>query len=628
MQFISSLRQGTLLAGSAFAALVSTSVFISPSLSAQVALSQSANSTLSSSPPFNVFKPAYDCANDRTFITDAKTARFLNQATFGARYDEVLQLTETCASEWFEQQLTLPPSLLLPVVDQYTPDWEAEEEASFLYHYAPAIGFWRNTVAGEDQLRQRVAFALSEILVVSSKGSDTLKAHPEAMTYYQDLLIRGAFGNYKTLLKQITYSPALAHYLTYMGNLKGDEATGRQHDENYARELLQLFTIGVLELNADGTPRLDVSGNVVETYSNTDIQGLARVFTGFDFDWEVAEENWLLGLRSPLVINADEHSLKQKSFLGYTITENTQGDDSVDQAIEHIFTHSNIGPFVGKQLIQRLVTSNPSRFYVGRVSQAFDNGYYHLPNGEKVGTGERGDLAATIAAILFDYEARNAQNVVHGKIREPIVRFTQWARAFHAKNIAPEYLWQLLEASSATSLGQQAYQAPSVFNFFRPGYQAPGTQSGARGLTAPELQITNATTIPSYINFMTFFIMGFQENENVDALREEYEQFNIPLDAELAPWVFTVDYAAQADLADQPIVLVNHLNMLLTGGRMSPLEVQRIAAMVGRLPLEPHVNLLEDDDDDEHNPPRDPRKHRARVATLLVMTSAEYLVQK
>lgn len=507
MHFCKRFDKGSLLKRAVCIALATASMgFITPTVANATSVTTSSVSPPSSS---DIFRPAYNCANDRTFISQQQTSRFLSQATFGARLDDIQALTGTCASEWFLQQLTTSPSLLIPVVEQYTPNWETEEEGNFLYYYSPAIGFWRNAVAGEDQLRQRVAFALSEILVVSSKGSETLEAHPEGMSYYQDLLIQGAFGNYKTLLKNVTYSPAMAHYLTYFNNVKGDDETGRQPDENYARELLQLFTIGVVELNTDGTPKLGMDGKAIETYSNSDIQGLARVFTGFDFNWEIAEENWLMGLRAPLVINAEEHSEKQKSFLGHTISENTDGDDSVNQAIEHIFNHPNVGPFVGKQLIQRLVTSNPSRFYVARVANAFNRGTFGLPNGTIVGTGERGDLGATVAAILFDVEARRAQNLVHGKIREPILRFTQWARAFQAQNIAPEYLWQLLEASDATSLGQQAYQAPSVFNFFRPGYQAPGTESGARGLTAPELQITNATTIPSYINFMTFFIMEY-----------------------------------------------------------------------------------------------------------------------
>lgn len=626
MHFYRLSGKGGTLAQAICAVLTTASLAISsPSLANASSSVQLSTSSLAFE---DLLKPAYDCANDRTFVTKEATSRFLSQATFGAKFDDILQLTKSCASEWYIEQLTKSPSLLIPVVEQYSPDRESEEEPTFLYHYSPAIGFWRNAISGKDQLRQRVAFALSEILVVSTKGSETLEDHPQGISYYQDLLIKGAFGNYKTLLKDVTYSPAMAHYLTYFNNVKGDDETGRQPDENYARELLQLFTIGVEELNADGTPKLDSDGNAIETYSNADVQGLARVFTGFDFNWEVAEPNWLMGLRTPLVINADEHSEKEKAFLGHTIPAFTDGDDSVDQAIDHIFAHSNVGPFVGKQLIQRLVTSNPSRLYVARVARAFDSGNYVLPNGTKVGTGERGDLAATIAAILFDFEARNVQNQVQGKVREPVLRFTQWARAFNAQNIAPEYLWQLLEASKATALGQQAYQSPSVFNFFRPGYQAPGTKSGAQGLVAPELQITNATTIPSYINFMTFFIMGWQENEDVEALREEYEEFNIPLNADLAPWAFHVDYAEQIALADRPIALVKHLNMLLAGGRMSNTTMHRVASLIGHIPLESDSQPSEDDDDEEPRQPFDPLKHRVRMATLLVMTSADYLVQK
>lgn len=555
-------------------------------------------------------------AADDAFVTPKTTARFLAQATFGPRPDEISRLAQTSASAWFLDQLQEPPNYLMPFLLEYrqnTP--EAEEEVVLLENEAATFGFWRNAIVGRDQLRQRMAFALSELLVVSNSGGGLLTDIPDAVVYYQDLLIEHAFGNYRDLLEAVTYAPAMGHYLTYMGNEKGDLETGRVPDENYAREIMQLFTIGLLELNADGTPRTDTEGQPLETYNNEDVTGLARVFTGLNidkryFDGDDVEDADGIAFAVPMVIYPDSHSDRPKQFLGTSIAANTPGKQSIDAALDHLFAHPNVAPFVGRQLIQRFVTSHPTRGYTKRVASTFERGRYTLPDGTRVGTGRRGDLTATLAAILFDHQARNPNGRVTGKVREPILRMTHWARAFRAKQVTPEYSWALWDTSEATALGQHPYRAPSVFNFFRPGYVAPGTLTGSRNLTAPELQIVNASSVPGYANFMTPFIFNEARETDVEELQEEYDEEGLPLNAELALTSFEPNYSREIQLANNSNALLNRLDIILTHGQLSGVTRAQIKRVLAEIP--PEDNEL--------------RELRVMFAVMMIMTSPDYLV--
>ncbi|WP_125783014.1 DUF1800 domain-containing protein [Pseudoalteromonas rubra] len=549
---------------------------------------------------------------DPTFATAISTSRFLQQATFGTRPQDLDALTGKSASNWFKAQLKVPPSLIMPVVSEFTPPPTAEDDFNALYIESTSVAFWRHAIAGEDQLRQRMAFALSELLVVSNAGGEELTDIPEAVASYQDILIQHAFGNYRELLEAVTYSPAMGFYLTYMGNLKGDEVTGRMPDENYARELLQLFTIGVVTLNPDGTEQKDDNGATKELYTNQDITGLARVFTGLDMDYDTSDAQEINEFALPMAVYPENHSEKSKTFLGTTIAAGTGPKASVTQALDHIFAHPNVPPFVSKQLIQRLVTSNPSPAYVARVSAAFSSGQATLPDGSAVGDGRRGDLTATLAAILFDPEARAAATERGGKIREPIVRFTQWARAFSVKNITPEYQEMLWDTRDASMLGQHPYRSPSVFNFFRPGYTAPGSLSAASDMMAPELQITNASTITGYANFMTYYITGLQQEVDVEDLQASYDEENIPLNAENAVESFLASYDAEQALAGNPDALIERLDLLLCAGQLSATSKQEIKQILQTVAQ-----------NDEAEPLR-----LVHLAVLLVMTSPDYLVQK
>jgi len=437
------------------------------------------------------------------------------QAAFGANMEEIDALTGTLASDWFLGQMTAARSLNLAIVNlavQQPGAFVPGEGFSIEVRQLPTELFWKNAIEGEDQLRQRMAFALSQIIVTSHLEGTQLFDLPFTFAHYQDILINNAFGNYRDLLEEVTYSLAMGYYLTHFQNQKGDPATGRMPDENYAREVMQLFSIGLVELNMDGSVKTDGQGNPIETYDNVDVTGLAKVFTGFSFDhprfFPRRDALQLQDYSSPMIIFDDFHSDLEKTFLGVTIPAGTPGDESVDIALDTLVDHPNTPPFIARQLIQRFVTSHPEPEYIERVATAFAGGTFTLPSGDTVGDGRRGDLAATIAAVLFDDEAREAGGFDgddFGKVREPVLRFIHWARAFDAATVTPEYTRILWNTGSNNFLGQAPHKSPSVFNFYRPGHVAPGTETGDAGLTMPELQLVNAATMAGYANFMTYF---------------------------------------------------------------------------------------------------------------------------
>ena len=533
-------------------------------------------------------------------ITANESSRFLSQATFGPTTDEIDDVSLSGAEEWFLDQLELPASTHLEYVLASFPDGQYRDENGDVIpqaYLAPTNSFWRNSIEAPDQLRQRMAFALSQILVVSLNSNVGL--WPHMMAGYMDTLTDGAFGNYRDLIEDVTYSPAMSVYLTYFRNQKADPETGRVPDENYARELLQLFTVGLVELNADGSTVLDGEGNPVELFDNEDITGLAKVFTGLSADapffysnvFNLPDEAYY----SPLRMFDFQHSTDEKSFLGTTIPAGTGGDESTDLALDAIFAHPNVGPFLGRQLIQRFVTSSPEPAYIERVATAFDDGEFTLPTGETVGTGERGDLAATLAAVLFDDNARSltrTEDADFGKLREPVIRFTHWARAFEINEANAPNEPLLWNTGSAELLGQAPFQSPSVFNFYRPGFIAPGTETGDAGLTAPELQIANATTVVGYPNVLTLYALEF--SPKVDDAVES----------------FVPNYFEAAALASDTEAMLDYYDVLLTHGTLEDETRQRIGEAMETIPLTVP----------------DAENIRARLASIMVMTAPEYVV--
>ncbi len=542
--------------------------------------------------------------------------RFLGHTTFGATKAEFNKICESSQSHWFLEQTRLPASLLMPHVDKAFSEWDEESELTTFVIDSPTFGFWNNAISAPDQLRQRMAFALSQILVISTKGSEVLAETPTAIAHYQDILIRNALGNYRTLLEEVTYAPAMGYYLTYIGSKKADAVSGTKPDENFARELLQLFTIGPSKLNQDGTPAVDSLGKSKDTYTNKDITELAKVFTGFDIDVEnnldeeERFERWMEVADLPMIIRNKEHSTQEITFLGKTIAENTPAEEAVSLALDYIFQHPNLAPFVSTQLIKRFTSSNPSPQYVERVARTFDSGWYVVPNGSLIGTRQRGDLSATLAAIIFDPEISHASGSNTGKVREPILALTHWARVFDLKEAIAEYELELWSTDSSRSLSQHPYRSPSVFNFFRPGYTPPGSMTAKQGLTAPEMQLMNASSIPGFANLMTHFIFKFHNDDELKEYQELLAEEGRSVSIQELKRNFKPSYDYELTLARKPQHLVEHLDKLLTQNNLSNTTTQNIVDA---------LTLLDDDED---------LQLRVQLATLMVMTSPGYLIQK
>ena len=511
-----------------------------------------------------------------THITATEAARFLQQAQFSASDADIAAVQGKGYAAWLDEQMS---------ARSYTSGWDwlvsqgyRQYDIRFNQHYADHM-IWNQLIAAPDAVRKRVALAWSEIFVVSTS---TIEGHwPSfAMAAYWDLLNQHAFGNYRQLLEAITLNPAMGAYLNTRGNKKAD-GSGRVPDENYAREVMQLFSIGLYDLNADGTLR---GGAPRETYGPSDVSNLARIFTGYDLNSPNREhETDPQPFRVPMVLNASDHSPEPASFLGQTVGSG-DGASRLRLALDILFNHPNVGPFIGRQLIQRLVTSDPSPAYVGRVAAAFNNN----------GAGQRGDLRAVTRAVLLDPEARqdpSLKGTTWGKLREPMIRFVQWARTFGATSADGKWiLWDMSDAS--TQLGQSPLRSPSVFNFFRPGYVPPGTELARRGQTAPEFQLTNENSVAGYINFMHGVIAwGYGAAAS---------RISVP------------DYTREMALVNDPAALVDRLNLLLAGGQLSAATLTTIRNAITTI-----------------NPGSDwGRKTRVWSAIVLVMACPEYLVQK
>ena len=507
--------------------------------------------------------------------SDAEAARFLLQAQFSASDAEISVVRSQGFVGWLEQQFNAPASLT---------GWDAlmskgYNDIAFTFSTAPADYMaWNQLIASPDAVRKRVALALSELFVVSSNGIN-ISARSFAMAAYWDILAANAFGNYRVLLEAITLNPAMGVYLNTRGNQKEDATSGRQPDENYGREVMQLFTIGLYELNVDGSNKLSTAGQPIETYDQSTVTNIARAFTGWDLDTTGATATNLLQVKNPMRLIASRHSTLACSFFGTSIPANTDGTTALKITLDVLFNHANTGPFLSKQLIQRLVTSNPSPAYVGRVAAIFNNN----------GSGLRGDLKAVIKAVLLDTEARSATNLTNatwGKLREPIVRFTQWARSFNAQSTNGD--WKIPDLTNdSTRLGQSPMRSGSVFNFFRPGYVPPNTALAPAALVAPEFQITNESTVAGYINFMQSTI-----------------QNGI---ADVVP-----NYSNELALVNDPVALVNRLNLILAAGQLSAATLSIISSAIASISSTTVTG----------------QKNRVYAAILLVMVCPQYIAQK
>jgi len=509
-------------------------------------------------------------------------SRFLAHATLGPTMAEIEQLSSGSIEQWIDEQMAIPATTYTDLTveiafDMYDDCLESYGQDSCSREFVPGSYMWRSawwdqTLKKQDKLRHRVAMALSEIVVLSDLSN--LYNYPHALANYYDILARNAFGNYKDILMEVTLNPAMGHYLSHINNPKSIPLLNIRPDENYAREIMQLFSIGLYELQQDGSRKVDMStGLWIPTYSNEDIEGLAKVFTGLSgSQWEDSSNTSPVvfgrpfgrySLLHPMKMYENWHEPGEKTIVGnYTILAGQSGMEDIEQAIAHLFEHENVGPFLGRQLIQRLVKSNPSPDYIQRVSAVFaDNG-----------DGVRGDLAAVIKAILTDDEARDCywiDDEYSGMLRSPMLRYTQMMIGLEAESQS-SWFWNP-GASYQAFVGQHLLSSPTVFNFYSPDY-VPNADFAYYDLTGPEYQILNSSTSSNYVNWM----LGATQKSYLD------ETFNIDIDnyindshalplymLDRGSYDATLTNSKWRELASTPTQMLDYLDILLTNGQLS-----------------------------------------------------------
>lgn len=523
--------------------------------------------------------------NQTPSVTDADAARFLDQATWGPSEAGIQEVQQKGIERFLDEQFAAPASSLgsYPVMnaDQEIgcPVTDPDHSVCVRDNYSAfplQIKFFQNALKGRDQLRQRLAFALSQIFVVSARQLN----QPYAMAPYQGLLAKHAFGNFRDILYAVTLSPVMGSYLDMVNNSKPDPVKGAAPNENYARELLQLFSIGVFLLNGDGTFQKNSAGRPIPAYDQDTIEGFAHAFTGWTYPTRPG--NAPLALNPPYYVGqmlavADHHDTGTKKLLAGTVlpAQQTAAKD-LNDAIDNVFKHPNVGPFISKQLIQHLVTSNPSPAYVNRVTDVFNDN----------GQGSRGDMKAVTRAILLDTEARGDAKTdsQYGKLREPVKLIAGILRALGGQSDG------VYPSAQSTALGQDVYRAPSVFNYYPPNYPLQGTN-----LVSPVSAIHTSTTALSRANFVYTLL---------------YTNSGIAPDTTVTGAIGTkVDLSPLMSIADDPEKLMDKLDRLMMHQNMSDTMRNIIIRAVDAVPASD-------------------RLARARTAVYLVATSPQYQVER
>ena len=408
-------------------------------------------------------------------LTTRAANRILEQATWGPTADTTASLQTQGFDVWFSSQIAAP-------VSSYTDQPYLTSDGKPNNNLAPVqVQFFKNALQGPDQLRQRVAFALSEIWVVSALEVVNASAFPPLLNIFQNR----AFDNYESLMRDVTLNPAMGRFLNMVNNNKGDPVKGTSANENYARETMQLFTLGLKQLKIDGTPVLDANGIPVPTYTQSDVTNLAKIFTGWTYGAQPGKSNKVqnpIYYLTPMTPVESEHDMTAKQVLGVSFSAGNTAEEDLANALHTVFMQSSVPPFVSQQLIQHLVTSNPSPAYVARVAQVFEDN----------GSGVRGDLNAVIHAILTDGEARAgdvpdaSEPMISGHLREPVLFLANLLRGLNGNLSDSSGV-----ANAATNIGQRLFYASSVFSYFSPQYRTTA------GLLGPEFQIYSTQTAAS-----------------------------------------------------------------------------------------------------------------------------------
>lgn len=534
-----------------------------------------------------------------------ETTRFLSQATLGFDPSVLDEVMDMDFEAWIDSQVDEPYvdqyDLMFEIIDQALAIWVAEGNDAEDYFYPGfqhlQYAWWQTNMTNTDLLRQRVALAYSEIFVVSILG--TLEDHVQGVAEYHDMLIGHAFGNYRDLIEDVTYSPAMGIYLSHYNNPLNIDSLNVHPDENYAREIMQLFSIGLYELNVDGSFVLDVSGNPIATYDNDDIKEFAKIFTGVgpgevipnDFglnDPYFGMNRYLCDFTVPMQVFEDWHEVGPKNLLnGYVIPSGQTGVQDISSTLDHLFNHQNVGPFLARRLIQQFVKSNPTPAYIERVALKFNDN----------GQGERGDMLAVIKAVLLDEEARTCdwiQDSEQGKLLSPFQRYAYFAR--HIDKLGPENTYWNVGYDYFQSTEQIPFTARSVFNYYLPDYQPQGEIADA-DLYAPEFEIHNSRTSIGYLNNVLLWTNWWAMLYAWDTMDPVF-----------------VDIGAYEDLARDPEVLINELDRTYTHGQMTEeLRANLRTTMAGMTLGNIGDDYLE---------------YRARTALYLIMISPDYVILK
>lgn len=518
-------------------------------------------------------------------VSQTDAARFLEQSSFGATAQNIAHLQNAGFDAYLNEQFAAAPTGYpdLAYVNHSAPvscqnDGTATSAASLCARdnytlFQVQRRFFQNALSGTDQLRQRVAFALSQIFVVS--GTEINEAY--GMTAYQNMLLRDAFGNFRDLLYDVTLSPVMGNYLDMVNNDKPNPARGTTPNENYARELLQLFSIGVHLLNIDGSVQTDVQGRPIPAYNEDVIEGYAYLFTGWTYPPRpgVASQ-WTnpVNYEGTMVSVASHHDTGSKLILrGQVLPGGQTPEQDLASGLDAVFNHPNVGPFIGKQLIQHLVTSNPTPQYIARVATVFNNN----------GQGVRGDMRAVIRAILLDSEARGDAKTDpnYGHLREPVLFMASVLRSLGGRSDGV-YLRAL-----AAAMQQNLFTPPSVFNYFPPSYVIPGTTS-----LGPEFGIQDSTSVLDRINFVYQLVYGG----------------GAPADATVTGSTGTsLDLSSYQSSAADADKLIQQLNQRMMHGALSPVAAATIAQAVNAVAATDTLN-------------------RTRMAVYLLASSQQYQV--
>ena len=504
--------------------------------------------------------PVVPSTLDQMLRTDhGHATRFLQRATFGPRPGDVERLQDLGPQAWLDEQMALG-------ADQSLFDEMLGADTKFFPYW-----MWTSYLTNSAQLRMRVSYALSQIFVISDRI-----VGPERAAGFVDVLNRHAFGNFRDLLEAVTLSPAMAHYLSNHRNAPENPRTGSMPDENYAREVMQLFTIGLWELNPDGS-RVLRDGEPVATYDNEDVMGLARCMTG----WETSFENDERRFAEPMTVwepTLRWHEQREKRFLGTVVPEGTSARETMKIAMDALFHHPNTAPFISKLLIQRLVTSNPSPGYVRGVSSVFDDN----------GSGVRGDLAAVVRSVLTDPEGFQSTPLAgFGKIREPVLRFAAILRMLDVSgNDVPLRVGD--HSGAANGLGQQPLRAPSVFNFFRPGFVPSAGSFDSDGMVSPEMQIVDEVTTIGWVNRLARTL-----KQSTGGITLDFEDLEL--------------------LSGDPEALVDEVARRLCPGRLAPETRATAIRALDRTRLEP-IELQQ--------------RERAIGAVVLLAASTDFIYER